>query len=255
MNSTSGLTVAMVLCRRELIRFTRQPMRIAAAIGTPALLWIFMASGFARSIRPEQLGDINYPAFLLPGVMTLVAVFAAIFSSISIIEDRRDGWLQSVLVSPSPRWAIALGKIVGGALVAWIQAAVLILTIPLLGIEVPLANILLTLFALGLTCFAMTALGIAFAWCSETTAGFHAVMNLLFLPMWMLSGAFFPAQGTAGWMGILMQFNPLTWCTQSIRNPILDQGAAFPIMLSILFAGAMMAIATFIIARPNHNAT
>ena len=255
MNSTSGLTVAMVLCRRELIRFTRQPMRIAAAIGTPALLWIFMASGFAHSIRPEQLGDINYPAFLLPGVMTLVAVFAAIFSSISIIEDRRDGWLQSVLVSPGPRWAIALGKIVGGALVAWIQAAVLILTIPLLGIEVPLANILLTLFALGLTCFAMTALGIAFAWRSETTAGFHAVMNLLFLPMWMLSGAFFPAQGTAGWMSILMQVNPLTWCTQSIRNPILDQGAAFPIMLSILFAGAMMAIATFIIARPNHNAT
>ena len=255
MSTTSGLTVAAVLCRRELIRFARQPMRIAAAIGTPVLLWMFMASGFARSIRPEQLGDINYPAFLLPGVITLVAVFAAIFSSISIIEDRRDGWLQSVLVSPSPRWAIALGKIVGGALVAWIQAAALILTIPLLGIDVAFGNILLTLFAIGLTCFAMTAMGIAFAWRSETTAGFHAVMNLLFLPMWMLSGAFFPAQGTAGWMSILMRANPLAWCTQSIRNPILDQSAAFPILLSILFAGAMMAVATFIIARPNRSAT
>lgn len=255
MNTTSGLTVAAVLCRRELIRFARQPMRIAAAIGTPVLLWMFMASGFASSIRPEQLGDINYPAFLLPGVMTLVAVFAAIFSSISIIEDRRDGWLQSVLVSPSPRWAIALGKIVGGALVAWIQAAALLLTIPLLGIEVAFGNILLTLFAIGLTSFAMTAMGIAFAWRSETTAGFHAVMNLLFLPMWMLSGAFFPAQGTADWMSILMKANPLTWCTQSIRNPILDQSAAFPILLSILFAGAMMAVATFIIARPNRRAS
>ena len=255
MNTTSGMTVAVVLCRRELIRFVRQPVRIAAAIGTPALLWMFMASGFARSIRPENLGDINYPAFLLPGVMTLVAVFAAIFSSISIIEDRRDGWLQSVLVSPSPRWAIALGKIVGGALVSWIQAAALILTIPLLGIDVTFGNILLTLFAIGLTSFAMTAMGFAFAWRSETTAGFHAVMNLVFLPMWMLSGAFFPAQGTAGWMSILMQANPLTWCTQSIRNPIINQGAAFPILLSMVFAGAMMAIATYIIARPNRSAS
>ena len=105
------------------------------------------------------------------------------------------------------------------------------------------------------TCFAMTAMGLAFAWRSETTSGFHAVMNLLFMPMWMLSGAFFPAQGSAGWMSVIMSLNPLAWCTQAIRQPMLGAGAAFPLALSMLFAVVMMAIATIIISRPNHHGT
>lgn len=254
MSRINGLVIAGVLCRRELIRFSRQPARIAAAVGTPTLLWMFMASGFSESLRPGQLGDIKYSAFLLPGVMTLVGVFAAIFSSISIIEDRRDGWLQSALVSPSPRWSLALGKITGGALVAWIQGAVLALAIPMLGMDVTFGGIVLSLIALGVTSFAMTALGIAFAWRCETTSSFHAVMNLLFLPMWMLSGAFFPSAGTTGWMRVIMDLNPLTWCTRAIRNPLIGEESVFPLLISVIFAAVMMGIATFMIARPHKSA-
>ena len=83
--STPGWLVTLVIVRRELILFVRQPARIAAAIGTPCLFWLFMASGFAQSLKPEHLGDTTYGTFLLPGMMTLVAVFAAIFSSISTV--------------------------------------------------------------------------------------------------------------------------------------------------------------------------
>ena len=105
------MTTSIIL-KRELIRFTRQPSRIGAAIGTPLILWVFMASGFSGSMSMGNPGvadttaspSTSYSLYLLPGMMTLVAMFTAIFSSISIIEDRTEGCLQSVLVAPSPRW-------------------------------------------------------------------------------------------------------------------------------------------------------
>jgi ABC-2 type transport system permease protein len=154
--TTSGWRVAAVLCRRELVRFVRQPAQVGAAIGTPILLWLFLGSGFASSFRPEGLGETSYAAFLLPGMTALVAVFTAIFASISIIEDRQQGWLQSVLVSPAPRWSIAVGKTAGGSIIAWLQAAILLFAAPMLGAPLSISAVLVILVALAMTCIAMT---------------------------------------------------------------------------------------------------
>jgi ABC-2 type transport system permease protein len=249
---TSGWKVVGVLCRRDLARFLRQPVRIAAAVGTPLLIWIFFSSGFAGAFRAETIGHSSYTAFMLPGAMTLIAVFAAIFSSISIIEDRQQGWLQSVLVAPVPRWSIALGKICGGASVAFAQSAVLLLAIPFLPMEVNAMGIIVAIVALALTCMAMAGLGVVFAWKSETTAGFHAVMNLVFMPMWLLSGAFFSISGAAPWLAWVVKVNPLTWCTQAIRLPLLSreiEASLLPLAETGGFAIAMIALATLIVGR------
>src|SRR5262249_52165782 len=137
-----------------------------------------------------------------------------------------EGWLQSVLVSPAPRWAIALGKTAGGATVAWAQAAVLLPTAPLVGVRFGAIAAVLALVALAITSLAMTGLGLVFAWRCETSSAFHAVMNLVFMPMWILSGSLFPPGGAAPWMKWLMWINPLTWCTQSIRAPLFGEPVA-----------------------------
>lgn len=254
LSSSSGWLVTLVIARRELILFTRQPARIAAAIGTPCLFWLFMASGFAQSLKPEHLGDTSYGTYLLPGMMTLVAVFAAIFSSISIIEDRREGWLQAVLVSPAPRWSIALGKILGGTVVAWTQAALLLAAAPLLDIQLSFTVIVLSLIGVGVTSFAMTAVGVAFAWRTETTAAFHAIMNLVFMPAWLLSGSLFPPTGSSAWLGWLVKLNPLSWCTQSIRGPLMGSTSIIPLLAAIAFAGAALAVATWIVSSQSKRA-
>ena len=263
-STPSGWTIALVIARRDLVRFLRQPARVAAAIGTPLLLWLFLGSGFAGSFRPAGLGDTSYSAFLLPGAMTLVAVFAAIFSSISIIEDRNEGWLQAALVSPAPRWSVAMGKILGSSLVSFAQSAVMLLAIPFLHLDVSLGAVGVTLLALAATSFAMTAMGFIFAWHSETSAAFHAVMNIVFMPMWLLSGAFFPpapptsplesSQGVArGALTWLMQVNPLTWCTQAIRQPMLEghasEAAMWWLAAAIMFALVMFAGAVITVSR------
>lgn len=242
----------MVIARRELVRFLRQPMRIAAAIGTPIMLWLLMGSGFVGAYKPAALGDMGYGQFLLPGMVTLTAVFASVFSAISVIEDRNDGWLQGALVSPAPRWAIGMGKIMGGSIPSFAQASVLLALLPTLDVQVSVGHAALALAAVALTCLALTAMGLAFAWGCETTASFHGVMNLVLMPMWLLSGAFFPPAGASSWLAWIMRLNPLTWCTQAIREPLSGRTDVMALAVCGAFAAAMCAIAIGAVSRRHH---
>ncbi|MEE2906943.1 MAG: ABC transporter permease [Planctomycetota bacterium] len=244
-------TCTWIVWRRELVRFLRQPARWIAAIGTSALIWILLGSGFAHSLAPEVGPDdtIPFAAWLLPGMMTLVAVFSAIFSSLSTIEDRQSGWLQAVLVSPVPRFSIALGRSLGGGAVAFVQAGILLAAIPLVGLTPSFIGVLLTLFALAMTSLAMSALGLAFAWRCSSAASFHSVMNLLFMPMWLLSGSVFPIDGASRWLEIVAWCNPLTWCTTAMRSSLTGSPDWGMIGISIAVAVAAIAAATAVVSR------
>ena len=246
----SPLTVIGVLWRREMVRLIRQPVRVAAVLGTAGMIWIVLGSGFADSFSIGQKNDLSYSAFLLPGVLTLAAMFTAIFSSISVIEDRNGGWLQSVLISPGPRWSLAIGQCAGGATVAFVQSAILLPALAMTELRPGPMGVALALLSLALTSIALSAVGLLFAWRCETSAGYHAVMNLVFLPMWALSGSMFPTQGAATWLAWLMKFNPLTWCTNAVRGALTGNAAWFWIGLAAVFAAIMIALATAIVARP-----
>ncbi len=261
-NGVGGGRVTVVIMHRELLRFVRQPARIIAAIGTPVILWIFMGSGFSGAMSAANNSggggsSGGYGLYLLPGMMTLVAMFTAIFSSISVIEDRQAGWLQSVLVSPAPRWSIAAGKILGGALIAFIQAALLLLALPLVGEWPSFVSLLQVLAALAVVSVAMAGVGFAFAWVSESTQGFHAVMNLVLMPLWLLSGAFFSTASAVDWLRFLMYLNPLTWATAAIRVPLVvdqvDDAVVsswwFSILIAMVFAAVSFVIATAVVSR------
>ncbi len=251
---TSGPSIATctgIIWRRELIRFSRQPGRIIAAIGTSVLIWILLGSGFANSLEPQVAPDesISFSAWLLPGMMTLIAVFSSIFSSLSTIEDRQTGWLQAVLVSPAPRLSIALGRSLGGASVAFLQAVVMLAAIPLIGLPTGLLGILLASFSLAMTTLAMSAIGLAFAWRCQSASSFHSVMNLFFMPMWLLSGSIFPINGSSTWISIVAWCNPLTWCTTAMRTSLTSSPDWSMIGLSFVVSLAALMIATAVISR------
>ena len=210
--------------------------------------------------------------FFIPGTAALILLFTAIFSTISIIEDRREGFLQGVLVSPAKRWGIAIGKSLGGAAIAWAQAAVFLLLTVLAGM-IPLGGnlFILALFLL-VAAIALTAMGVCFAWPMESTQGYHAAMNLIMLPMWMLSGAFFPIPAAGEGMPIgqrilqwMMQCNPMSYIVAGIRHlcsdiePMRGEGMAgridwIPTMesswaVTVGFATVMIILATALMHR------
>jgi len=213
------------LWQRELTRFFRQPSRIAAAALSPLLFWILIGSGFSSSFRlPGGPADVSYLRYFFPGVIVLVLLFAAIFSTISVIEDRREGFLQGVLVAPVGRAAIVAGKVLGGATLAWLQALPFLALAPLAGVHLTWSAVLAAAGVMALLAVALTAVGFAFAWRVDSVQGFHAVMNLVLVPMWLLSGAFFPLAGAAAWMSVLMRLNPLTYGVAALRG-VLDAGS------------------------------
>jgi ABC-2 type transport system permease protein len=208
---------AWALTRREWVRFVRQPNRVFGAVGQPLIFWLLFGAGLGPSFRlPNAKDGLSYREYFFPGTLVLILVFTAIFATISIIEDRREGFLQSVLVAPLPRWSMVLGKILGGTLIALVGAAVFLLLGFTLDIPLGPVSILLVLAHLFVVGLALTALGFAIAWRMDSTQGFHAIMSVFLLPMWLLSGAFFPpGDNVIGWM---IRLNPLTYAVAGLRR-------------------------------------
>ena len=203
------------LAHREIRRFLRQRNRVFGALAQPIIFWIL----FSEGLRSREL---DYAHFF-PGTLVMILLFTAIFATISIIEDRNEGFLQAVLVSPAPRWAIVLGKVFGGASIAMLQGLVF-LGLGLATISRPdsVASLAMGVTLMAVIAVALTALGVAIAWRMESTHGFHAIMSVFLLPMWLLSGAFFPA-GEAGWLGWVIRVNPLTYGVAGLRQTLVPE--------------------------------
>jgi ABC-2 type transport system permease protein len=216
------------LSRREITRFLRQRSRLIGALATPVMFWVLFGAGLHDSFQtPDWMtGTMSYRAYFLPGITALILMFTAIFSAMSIIEDRHEGFLQGVLVSPVSRSSLVLGKVAGGVFMAVVQALMFVGLGWAMG-RVGLADdlifklgivkiVLLTLF-MTVVAFGLTSLGFMLAWKLDSIQGFHAIMNVFLMPMWLLSGAFFPAAqtGTLSW---IMKLNPLSYGVAGIRQ-------------------------------------
>ena len=213
-STVSPWPVVGTLALRELVRFFRQKNRVFGALGQPIIFWLLFSEGLGSSSFSET-NRLDYAHFF-PGTLVMIVLFTAIFATISIIEDRREGFLQGVLVAPIPRWAMVLGKVFGGAAIAMIQGLIFLLLGWLaeeLGwftvMSTSLFGIIASGFLMAVLSIALTALGFLIAWRMDSTQGFHAVMSVFLLPMWLLSGAFFPSDvgGWLGWIRIRRRWN------------------------------------------------
>ncbi|MGA7295289.1 MAG: ABC transporter permease, partial [Terriglobales bacterium] len=197
--SAGVLLPAFTLWWREIVRFYRQRARVVGVIASPLLFWIVIGSGFGTSFRSgHAAGQQHYLDYFYPGVLVMIVLFTAIFTMMSVIEDRNEGFLLSVLVAPVPRAAIVLGKVLGGTTLAAAQGLIFLIFAPFVGIHMTLASFGLIVLTVFLVSFALTALGFAIAWPMDSTQAFHAIINLFLIPLWLLSGALFPLSGASG---------------------------------------------------------
>ncbi len=246
---------------REIIRFLRQRSRVTGAFAQPLVFWLLLGGGINASFRaPEALESGGYMAYFFPGVIAMVLLFTAIFATIAVVEDRQGGFLQGVLVAPVSRLSIVLGQALGCTTLAVVQGLLFLLLAPLVGFSLTAAGALVGFAVMTLVAFALANLGLIIAWRMDSTQGFHAVMNLLLLPMWILSGAFFPAAGAAGWLRWVMTINPMTYGVTALRRSFYIGGAVPPevatlpamwlaLAVTILFAAVMFAAAVATVRR------
>ena len=244
------------LWHREVVRFLTDRSRVFSSLGQPVIFWLLFAGALSNSsFKP---GDQTYGEYFLVGALAMTLLFTAIFSTITVIEDRREGFLQSVLVAPVPRAAIALGKIMGSTTLAMINGLVFFALLPLAGVEVTAAGFIATAGVMLLLAMALAGMGYSLAWLMDSTAGYHGIMMVFFMPMLLLSGAFFPVQGAHPVMSWIMVFNPLAYGVGAMRYTLygVDSAAvaglpSMPLCLgvTVLFAVAMFVLGTAITLR------
>jgi ABC-2 type transport system permease protein len=247
---------ALSLAKRELVRFLRQKHRIVGALATPIVFWLLIGAGMGRSFQsPGNASGASpggYMAYFFPGTVVMILLFTAIFSTISIIEDRREGFLQSVLVAPISPMVIVLGKVLGGTVLAFGQGLIFLALSPLIGFHYTALALLIAMLMMFVMSFSLTALGFCIAWRMSSTQGFHAIMNLFLMPMWFLSGALFPAEGA--WIGLkwAVRLNPLSYGLAGLRramqwadpNSISLGGLPVNLLVSAIFAAIMFLAAS-----------
>ena len=216
--SSGVMLPAFTLWWREIVRFYRQRSRVVGVIASPLLFWLVIGSGFGTSFRAGSApGQQHYLDYFYPGALIMIVLFTSIFAMMSLIEDRKEGFLLSVMVAPVPRSAIVLGKVLGGTTLAAIQGLIFLAFAPFVGVHLGIIDFLLVVFVVFLVSFALTSLGFAIAWPMDSTQAFHAIINLFLIPLWLLSGALFPLAGASGWLRLVMRLNPLTYGVEALR--------------------------------------
>lgn len=241
-SAISFLLAAGSLCQRELVRFWRDKSRVAGALLPPVLFWFLIGSGLGSSFQTPAgsaplapkvqqaqaaAGSLSasYLHYFFPGTLVLILLFTAVFATITVIEDRNQGFLQSALITPAPRAALVTGKLFGASIVALAQGLLFLGLAPSAEYTLTIPSCSLIIAIMFLIAFGLCGLGFILAWKLDSTQGFHALMNLFLIPLWLLSGALFPASGATEWVAYIMKANPLSYGLAALRQT-LDQQAS-----------------------------
>lgn len=260
-----NLATISVLLKRDLRRFFRQRSRVVGALVQPLIFWLVIGSGLSGSFRVEGAEQVGYMQYFFPGIVMLVVLFTSIFTTMSVIEDRHKGFLQAVLVAPASRTALVLGKTLGGVAIALTQAALFLALMPLAHFDPLKVDWLLIGFMLLGTSIGLSAMGFAIAWWLDSTQGYHVVMSVLLIPLWILSGAMFPMHGAASWIGFIMRLNPMAYCVDGIRRGlsggqlhsglgVVGSSLGLECAVVLIFAISMVLIAGYVCSRRGSRA-
>jgi ABC-2 type transport system permease protein len=236
---------AAALARRELIKFWREKARVAGFAAAPLLFWLVVSAGFNDFSR------------FYGGSIALALMFSAVFSNMTLIDDRKEGFLAGVLVTPAPRSGIVLGKVLGASTLAWLQSLIFLFFLPITNLHPGFFGVLGALAVLAVIALLFTLVGFLCAWKMPSTQAFHGVVNMLLMPMWMLSGSLFRYEEAHPLMQWAMCLNPMTYAI-SLLNQCLGLTATFApaLSLSILLGWtvALFACALVWVGRSNHAA-
>jgi ABC-2 type transport system permease protein len=234
--SFSGdLRGVVVVWHRELIRFARDRTRMITSLIQPVLFLFILGTGLSAIARTPP--GVNFRTFMFPGIIGMTVLFTSVFSAMSIVWDREFGFLREMLVAPVRRWAIVLGKCLGGMTVATVQGIVFLALAGTVGI--PYAPVMLfeLVGIMALVAFSLTAFGVLLASRIQQMQSFSVVVQFFVMPMFFLSGAMFPLSGLPSWLGALTKLDPLTYAVDPIRRAVFARLKVSNVALRVLNPG------------------
>ena len=233
------MSAIYILWLRELKRYVRSRVQIVVSLGQPLLY--LLALGFGLGPVFQKAGSGSYLQFVAPGVVGMTVLFSSVFSGIAMLWDRQFGFLKETLVAPVPRLHIMIGRTFGGATVAVIQGALILIVCLIAGFRpqhwraIPFAFLFVALIAV-----VFAALGTSIGSAIKDMQGFQLIMNFLVMPIFFLSGALFPLSHLPLAMNVITKLDPLSYGVDGLRGALIGQWQ-FGFMLDISMLGILAA--------------
>ncbi|HEX6527454.1 MAG TPA: ABC transporter permease [Streptosporangiaceae bacterium] len=216
------LRAVSIVWRRELIRFRSDRLRAITSLVQPVLFLFVLGTGLSRLASRGLPSGIDFRTFIYPGVLAMSVLFTAIFSAASIVWDREFGFLREMLVAPVHRWAIVVGKALGGATVATFQGIIFLCLAGVAHVPYNPALLLTLVGELLLLSFTLTAFGVMMAARIKQIQAFMALTQMFVMPLFFLSGALYPLSGLPSWLTVLTRLDPLTYIVDPMRHAVFD---------------------------------
>lgn len=234
-----NVKAAYTIWYRDVLRFFKDPMRMVASLGQPLLFLFVFGAGLAAAVGGLGGGRVDYKVFMFPGIIAMTVLFTAVFSAMSVVWDREFGFLREVMVAPVSRVAVSLGKVAGGGTVAVFQGVIILLLAPLIGVRFSLLQVIEILALMVLIAAVMSAFGILLAARQRTMEGFQVIMQFILLPMFFLSGAFFPLTQAPPWLSAIAKIDPVTYGVDALRHVTLSETVP-PVVLNQLTINSLI---------------
>jgi len=235
---------------REIKKFIRDRSRLVSSVAQPLIWLLLIGTGFGATFG--NVGDLKYIQFMFPGILVMTLLFSSMFSAISIIWDRQFGFLKEMLVAPISRTSIAIGKSIGGASKSTLQALIILVFSPLLGIDLGISRILIVIPLMFFISFTISGIGIIIAARMESFEGFNLIINFIIMPMFLLSGAIFPISNLPSWLSAIVNINPLSYGVDIMRwaiTGVTERGPIYNLIILVLVCIITTTISVYLFSK------
>lgn len=220
----NDLRAVKIVWRRDMIRFWHDKPRIVASALQPMLYLFVFGTGMGAAMKDALPVDLR--VFLFPGVMAMATLFTCFFSAGSLVWDREFGFMREMMVAPVSRGAIIVGKALGGATTGMFQAITVLIVGAAVGVPFSVTLVLTLLAELAVLSFAITSIGVMVAVRIKSFQAFMALVQIIIMPMFFLSGALFPLKDLPGWLELATRLDPLTYAVDPMRRHVLAAAGA-----------------------------
>jgi ABC-2 type transport system permease protein len=232
---------------REFKRFFSEPSRIVGMLVQPLLFLLVFGLGFHKSFSWSKINEASYAAFFYPGILALVVLFAAIYATLTLVDDKRCGFFLLSITAPGGVFGALLGKIIATTILAFLQALLFLPVMFFLSLSLSAQAFFCLLGFLFLGSLCLAILGVMLAWLSPSSSAFHALMSIILIPSWLLSGAMFPLEDIK--LKVLARFNPMSYLVDALRELFFMHSTSFTNAIFLLIYGFVFSVLLCIAVR------
>jgi ABC-2 type transport system permease protein len=238
------LNAVIAIAARDVINFLRVPSNLLFGFVWPLILMGLLGGSLVQNLGGGANFDLSQ--FILYGIVVMLLYQGTMGNMIALTVDRQNNFTQAMFVAPISRYAIIIGKIIGGTITSLFGVVGVFVVALLMQIPFTLTDVGYILLLAPVICIAGGALGILFISLVNDPQAAVQGGTLLTLPQMFLAGLLIPISQSSGILGVLSHLMPLTYLADLMRNIVFAGNPAYADI--VLYSPAVDLAVTIVVA-------